>query len=172
MKVLPYKIRLIELADLSAFRVLRRQALENHPAAFAKFPFEFDAISDQSLASMVCLDQNQFTFGIFLDSGDLVGMAGLFRGKHGKTAHKGTIWGVFVKPEFRGKGFAKELLTQVIAYAPTLKGVTLINLSVSQAQPAARALYLALGFKIFGKESRALKIEENYFAEEYMYLDL
>ena len=53
MKVHPYEIRLIQLADLAAFRVLRRQALKEHPAAFAKFPLELDAMSDQALSSMV-----------------------------------------------------------------------------------------------------------------------
>ena len=104
MEELPYNIRLIHPADIPAFSALRSHALKECTSAFAKFPAEFDEISDQTLVSMVCPSENQVTFGAFLNSGELIAMAGLFRGKHSKTAHKGTIWGVFVKAEYRRMG--------------------------------------------------------------------
>ena len=88
------------------------------------------------------------------------------------TSHKGTIWGVFVKPEFRGKGISRRLVKEVIDYATKLEGINLVNLTVNESQPIAKVLYSSLGFKVFGLEERALKIGANYFSEEYMKLDL
>lgn len=59
------------------------------------------------------------------------------------TARSGIIIGVYVKPEYRRRGFARELTQACLDWFRT-SGVTRIRL---QASPYARPLYESLGFK-------------------------
>jgi ribosomal protein S18 acetylase RimI-like enzyme len=45
-----------------------------------------------------------------------------------------------------------------------------VTLSVSVPQEAARRLYRALGFEVYGYEKHALKVGETYVDDEHMVL--
>lgn len=59
------------------------------------------------------------------------------------TARSGIVIGVYVKPEYRRRGFARELTLACLDWF-RMSGVTRIRL---QASPYARPLYESLGFK-------------------------
>jgi len=44
----------------------------------------------------------------------LIGNIGFRREPQIKSRHKGTIWGVYLTPAYRGKGIAKNLLTATL----------------------------------------------------------
>lgn len=49
-------------------------------------------------------------------------------------------------------------------------GLEQVSLSVSVPQEAARKLYDALGFEVYGYERRALKVDDTYVDEEHRVL--
>ena len=59
-----------------------------------------------------------------------------------------------------------QMLDRVRGYA----GLEQVTLSVSVSQEAARRLYSALGFEVYGYEPHALKIGETYVDEEHRVL--
>ncbi len=79
---------------------------------------------------------------------------------------------MYVAPEARGQGIARALVSELIARARALPGLEQINLAVVTTNAAARNLYLALGFEVFGVERRALKLGDTYLDEELMVLML
>ena len=163
--------RLTEL-DAEALRTLRLSALETETQIFAESLDELVQMSVDTYAEKLRSggDEN-FVFGAF-ENYALVGMAGFYRERRPKLRHKGWVWGVFVSPQCRGKGAGRSLLNSVLASARTLPELDCVLLKVATTQIAAKKLYLSQGFHSFGVEARALKVGENYIAEEHMVLDL
>jgi len=112
-----------------------------------------------------------FVVGAFAEN-RLVGTAGFFRHQHLKERHKGHVWGAFVTEAWRGKGVGRVLLVELIRRARQQAAMERILLMVSTSQPAARRLYLSLGFESFGCEHHALKVGDVYVDEAHMVLQL
>ncbi len=166
------EIRLLTEHDADPWWNLRLLALNDEPHSFAESAEEHQARTlEQTRQFFRGLNAENFIVGFFED-GELAGMAGLYREKHAKFRHKGTIWGVYVRPESRGKGAAKAILNEVIRRAKEINGLEQILLVVAATQEKARRLYESLGFRKYGVEQRSLKVGNEYIDDELMVLNL
>jgi GNAT superfamily N-acetyltransferase len=156
--------RRLNSADASALVALRREALEAEPLAFEASLADGATLTIDSVSAILDDRDRQAIFGAF-DRSDLVGMLGLFTPNKTKIRHKAMIWGMYVKPSERNKGAGRELLIAAIEQARSW-GVDQVQLSVTEAAPAARHLYESLGFSVWGHERRALCWNE-HFVDEY-----
>src|SRR5215216_3943806 len=93
-----------------AYRKLMLEAYASHPDAFTSSVTERAALpqswwegrlSDQP-------DPKEVVFATF-DGGNIVGVAGLSFESREKLRHKATLFGMYVPPEFRGKGVGRQL---------------------------------------------------------------
>ncbi len=116
-------------------------------------------------------DEN-FMLGAFDEQDALVGMAGFYREQVAKKRHKGWVWGVFVSDSHRGHGIGRALLVSILESAQALAELDSIFLTVATTQVPARSLYRSLGFRSFGIEPRALKVNGNYVDQEHMVLEI
>ena len=105
------------------------------------------------------------------EDGQIIGSAGFFRRPNNKERHKGHIWGVYVRPEWRGKGIGSALMKEIIRRAREMEGLEQITLVASANLPAQR-LYTALGFESYGIEPHSLKIGDEYVDDILMVLFL
>jgi ribosomal protein S18 acetylase RimI-like enzyme len=85
-----------------------------------------------------------------------------------KLKHKANIFAVYVSPEKRGIGLGKCLMVEAIKKAKDLEGIEQIYLTVVTTNESAKKLYSFWGFEVFGREKRALKLDNTYFDEEHM----
>ena len=69
----------------------------------------------------------------------------------GPNEEQAIIWGMWVAPAFRRRGYGEQLLAAGIAWARDL-GLKSISLEVFPANAAAVALYQAAGFRPVGAE--------------------
>ena len=167
-------IRQLTEADAALFRTLRLRALRESPHAFTN---SYEEFSQQPLESTVQRFREQvtsrvnFTLGAFVDD-QLVGIVGFYRETALKIQHKGSIVSMYVLPEYRSQGIARALLTEAIERARCLPGLTQLLLGVMETQTAAKRLYESLGFTVYGREPRAIKIGGEFFDEEFMVLNL
>ena len=160
-------IRPLDEHDLDAYVALRLRSLRECPLAFSASPEQDVAWSRESLQRA----PEWMLFGAF-EGATLAGAAGLMRARHAKTAHRMQLWGMYVAPEHRGRGFGAQLLEAAIAHARSLAGVAWIDLSVTSAAVTARRLYERAGFTSWGTTTDALRYDGDAADEHHMTLRL
>jgi len=167
------EIRRLTENDAQDFYLLRLEALEREPQAFGASPDEHRAMTIEAIAKRLAAGSGDRNFVLGAIARDhLVGMAGFFQDEGAKSRHKGRIWGVYVTEEWRGEGIAHVLLSEIIERARAKPELEQLLLAVAAGQEAAKRLYESLGFEVYGREPRAIKIGSTYVDEELMALRL
>jgi ribosomal protein S18 acetylase RimI-like enzyme len=159
-------IRRLAPADAAAYRGIRLEGLKHHPEAFGS-TFEAEAV--RPLAWFFDRLSQSTVFGAFRQA-EILGVAGFAVRSGEKEAHKGLLWGMYVRPQARGTGVARRLVEAVIEAARPC--VELLQLSVVVGNERARRLYVGLGFVEYGIERNSLKQNGRYYDEILMALDL
>ena len=155
-----------DMADVALYRDIRLEALRANPEAFGS-AFEVENAQPPSWFS----DRlgNSTVLGVFRDS-QLVAIAGFAIQQGQKRAHKGLLWGMYVRPDARMAGVGRQLIEAILDVAR--QHVELIQLTVVRDNARARSLYASLGFVDYGLEKNALKQDGRYYDEVLMAKDL
>jgi len=164
-------IRILNESDAFIYQELRLSALQMNPESFGssydrEVQFPLEMIKDRIKPSI-----DKFILGAFDDSNSLVGIVTFVREIGMKTNHKGNIYAMYVKPEFRRHGIGKLLILELLNKAKELNGLEQINLIVVSKNLAAKKLYHSIGFQTYGIEKHALKYNGEYFDEDFMVLN-
>ena len=158
----------------SAYRALRLRCLTDHPQAFTS---DAEEATSQPLAWSVQRltphpDQpHDFFLGAWVN-GDLAGMVGLQGRYRIKERHNATVLGMYVAPQHTSQGLGALLLTALLDQARQLTELEQLDLTVTQGNHTAQALYERHGFTVFGVHPNAIKVHDQYYAKVLMSLDL
>jgi ribosomal protein S18 acetylase RimI-like enzyme len=162
-------IRRLVAADAADFLRIRREALAQEPLAFCASPEDDRAQSAADFERYLTHPTNA-AFGAFAP--ELVGIVGVVREVRAKTAHRAQVWGVYVTAAHRGQGHGRALVEAAIGYARSLRGVTQLQLAVTEPGKAALKLYERAGFVVWGTEPDAIRVDGAFVAEHHMVLTL
>lgn len=160
------QIRQLTPGDAALYRSIRLEGLKESPEAFGS---TFEAEFTKPLAWFFDRLSSSVVFGAIRDA-KILGVTGFAIRQEEKEAHKGLLWGMYVRPDARGAGIARRLVEAVISYARPR--VELIQLSLVVGNEQARRLYARLGFVEYGIEKNSLKFRGRYFDEILMAKDL
>ena len=160
------EIRRLVPADAAVYRDVRLEGLRLRPEAFGS---TFAEESVKPLDWFAGRLDSAAVFGAF-EGDTLLGVAGLFVRDSVKEAHKGVLWGMYVRPQARGAGLGRRLVEAVIAHARHC--VEIIELRVVEGNEEARRLYAGLGFVEYGVEKNAMKQNGRYWDEVLMAMPL
>lgn len=163
------RIRRLAPGDASAYRTLRLRALREFPQAFTSSYAEDEKLPVEASAKRLSSDHRKF-WGAF-DGDELCGMVGLERETRAKNRHKAKVVGMYVAQEQTGRGIGGSLMRALIDDARWC-GLELLVLTVTEGEGSALRLYERSGFRSFGTEPRAIKVDGRAYAKTHMYLEL
>ncbi|QWH01361.1 GNAT family N-acetyltransferase [Bacillus mycoides] len=165
-------IRLLTKEDAEKYWDLRLQALQVNPEAFVT-TYE-EAIRQENPIKRVesnLTATTSCTFGAFNEENHLVGVVTLLTEEREAYKHKGHIVAMYVDAQNRRNGLARELITNAIQRARDIK-LEQLTLGVVSTNEPAKKLYESMGFKTYGIEKRAIKVNDVYSDDENMVLFL
>lgn len=143
--------RQLNAGDAPAWRMLRIEALRDHPAAVLATTEEVLAIPEAELAMR--LERGQ-SYGLFQDT-EMIGMAALIQPGFARARHRGEIGGVYLRPAARGTGAADRMMDLLIQ-AATERGIWQLELFVNTGNPRAIRFYERHGFTRQGHVPNAI----------------
>jgi ribosomal protein S18 acetylase RimI-like enzyme len=168
------RIRLLVPDDAVAYRALRLRALREHPDAFTSSFEEEDVRPPGWSETRLRPDParpHDFFLGAFVQ-GVLVGMVGLQGRYRAKERHNASVVGMFVAPEAGGLGLGRALMQELLGRARALPALEQLDLTVTQGNDRAQALYAHWGFTVFGVLPNAIQVDGRPFAKIHMVLPL
>jgi ribosomal protein S18 acetylase RimI-like enzyme len=149
-------IRRARADDAAAYRAMRLEALRAHPIAFGGDPSEEEARPLSFWQERLRPESNPHSASFVADvSGELAGMMVVVRASGAKLRHAANIYSVYVRPAWRGRGVADQLLEACVAWARA-EGVQLLKLAVAAQNLAALGFYQRNRFRIYGVEPQAI----------------
>jgi ribosomal protein S18 acetylase RimI-like enzyme len=162
-------IRQLGDEDAAAYRELRLRLLRSAPEAYGTTYEEAAARPLEHTAARLRAQRDP-EIGLTLGAFDttLVGMVTLLREEGAKSRHRGTIVGMGVAEEARGRGIGRALMDEALARARRMEGLEQLSLTVVIPNDAARRLYASCGFVAYGMDVRALKLGDRYWDEVLM----
>lgn len=167
------QVRRLTPANAAEYRAVMLRAYASEPHAFTatvpereRLPLAWwtARVSDQP-------DAAQRVLGAF-DGNLLVGVAGLRFEHRERTAHKASLFGVSVLPEFRGRGIARTLVEAVLEEARGVPGTAIVQLGFIEPNAPALRLYESCGFVSFGTEPYAIKDGERFRSILHMWREV
>jgi len=166
MTIAPSNLRRLAPDDAALYRDIRLEGLAESPDAFSS---TLEAEEDRPLDAFAGRLADSHVVGAFSGS-HLAGVAGFYVQAGPKQAHKGMLWGMYVRPEYRGLGLGRMLVEAVVEHAR--ERVELLQLFVVSDNLPARRLYESLGFVEYGIEWHATKHHGHYHDDVMMVLPL
>ena len=163
-------LREANLADAAQFRDLRLSGLQDSPTAFSA-DYQVNINHPMSFwEGRLSFDEHGVIFFVEHES-FLIGMSGIRQGESPKTKHGAYVWGVYIRPEWRGLHLAEALINLCADWAGS-RGIVILKLGVMANNESAIHCYKRCGFTVYGTEPRALFYENQYYDEYLMSRDL
>jgi RimJ/RimL family protein N-acetyltransferase len=158
--------RELKIEDFRVYNELREMSLNVGTEIFVSTN---DEEKNNRKAKFLSRIQDNFSFvmGAF-DGNILVGMVTFIREDRIKIKHKGGIYGMFIHPNYQGKGIGSELLKLTLDNAFKISGLRQINLGVIATNLNAIKLYEKMGFKPYGVEKEAIFVNDTFLDELLM----
>lgn len=163
-------IRRLTKNDVNDFFNLRIESLQECPSSFlSSYEEEKNAGSVLFENLLSSNDNKNVIFGAFIKD-KMIGTIGLYQEKFLKATHKCNVWGMYVQAVYRRHAVGKQLLEMAITHAKEKLCCLIINLTVETNNVAAKNLYEAYGFEVWGTEVKAMRIDQCFYNEFHMAL--
>ena len=137
-------VRQVTEGDWPLVQLLRLEGLRDTPEAFGS-TYEDTSLWDEERWKLVAREWNYFIAEVDGES------AGLLSGST-NLSHPGTWWmfGMYVRPQYRGQGTADALVDRVVLWAKS-QGASELYLHVTETVERARRFYEKMGFELNGQ---------------------
>jgi ribosomal protein S18 acetylase RimI-like enzyme len=164
-------VRRLVPTDAEAYRTLMLEAFARHPDAFTSTAAERARLPIDWWRARLEPRSHEVLFGACV-AGRLAGAVGLAFEQRARTRHKVLLFGMYVAPEHRSRGCGSRLLDAALEQARAAPGVELVQLTVTEHNRAALALYRSRGFVEWGLEPRAVTLGDGHAAKLHLWCDL
>ena len=162
--------RPITLADVQTTRQMRLDALRDHLEAFGSDYNDLLAAPANYWHDRVAASFEGKTARVIVaeSNGELAGMAGVIQDQGAKVDHQAFIWGVYVRPAFRGRRVVDGMMRALIDWCGERK-LRKVRLSATTSNSAAIQAYQRVGFNVYGIEQEVIRVGYVYHDEVLMW---
>lgn len=158
------------MPDAAIYREFRLRGLREHADAFTSSFEEENLRVPADTEKRLSPAGDTVMWAAFVD-GAMAGVVGLNRETRLKNRHKATLVAMYVAPEYQGHGIGRALVGKVLDEARA-GGVELVVLTVTAGNREATALYEKCGFKSFGIEPDAIRVNNVSYGKQHMYFQV
>ncbi|MGI9025713.1 MAG: GNAT family N-acetyltransferase, partial [Burkholderiaceae bacterium] len=147
----------------SAYRALMLEAYARYPDAFTASVDERGPLPLSWWEARIADDPDarELVIGAF-EGEQLVGVAGLSFESRPKLRHKATLFGMYVHASARKRGLGRRLVRAALESARDRSRIKVVQLTVTEGNRPAHALYEECGFVAFGVEPLAVESGAGY----------
>jgi RimJ/RimL family protein N-acetyltransferase len=168
MRRMEISVRRLLPPDAADYRSLMLEGYAQHPDAFTSSVEERAGLPLSWWEQRLGAGQAEScVFGGFVQ-GRLAGVAGVSFETRAKQRHKAMLFGMYVQAAHRGLGLGEALVKAVLQAARGQHGVRQVQLTVTQGNAAAEALYRRCGFEPWGVEPMAMAEGGRFLAKVHM----
>jgi ribosomal protein S18 acetylase RimI-like enzyme len=165
--------RRLVAADAPAYRALMLQAYAQHPDAFTSTLTERATLPLDWWAGRFGEGDSPDSLVMGAFAGEsLVGAAGLSVEPRERLRHKATLYGMVVSAGHRRAGHGIALVHALLENARGRPALRVVQLTVTQGNAAAQALYERCGFTCFGVEPLAVALGDGFVTKVHLSIDL
>jgi RimJ/RimL family protein N-acetyltransferase len=166
----PWHLRLLTGRDGPEFQRLRLQALEDAAEAFLSSWETESRTHEGAFAGELDYAYSPPHFGYYglFNEERLVGFCQIGRSYLEKQNHVAFIYNLFVDPAYRGQGYARRLVSEVLDQVTTHEGIEAVFLSCAAKNKVGLKFYGSLGFQRCGVKRRSIKWQGEYDDEVEM----
>ena len=152
--------------DVDAFIDLRKEGLAGDADGF-----RYTVADDAQLGIGTWRSRLDRDFVVAAEqAGRWLGIGGFTHLIGDKLDHKGLIWGMYARPESRGRGVADTIMGALISHARAR--VRLLQLTVMADNGRALSFYKRHGFSVYAIEPQAVRQGAEFRDEALMWLAL
>jgi GNAT superfamily N-acetyltransferase len=155
------------------YRALMLEAYRLHPDAFTSTAAEREGLPltwwQERLNEEP--DTAQVVLGAWHE-GRLRGVAGISFAARTRERHKAALFGMYVTGGYRRRGMGDRLVAAALACARARHGIRLVQLTATQGNAAALALYERHGFVTFGVEPEAVAVGGTFLGKVHLWCRL
>lgn len=172
-EIVTMNVRPLDTSHAAAYRELMLEGYDLHPEAFTAKVEERAPLPlswwETRLQSGPLAPQNVLA-GVAGDQ--LAGVAGLLFEQRPKTRHIAMLYGMYVRRAYRGSGLGEALVLAALDAARARPEVRVVQLTVTEGNQAAQALYERCGFASFGVEPFAMAVGGGYRSKVHMWQEV
>lgn len=160
-----FKVNPLSPDNWEQYKNLWLEALTNDPKAFANSYEKLSARTEEEWQEKATKYSGGTKEKVFIatSEGKAIGMMGFFEKSEGIA----NIFGVYVNPQYRGKGVSNVLMEVILKSLKQGSDFSKIELTVNKDQLAAVGFYKRHGFEIIG-EIKDVKIGDGSNCDEYL----
>lgn len=110
-------------------------------------------------------------FGTF-EGDELLGTVTVEFSARPKERHKAKLIAMYVAPAIRRRGAGRALVRALLDHCRERGDICVVQLTVTEGNDAAEALYRAMGFQAFGIEPQAVRLEAGLRGKVHMWKEI
>lgn len=163
------RIRILNMNDLQQYKQIRLELLQKEPCNFGS-SFEEEHEFDEQMWINRLTKESILAIGAFYKD-ELIGIVLAVFNPRKKLSHVAALNSIYVKQEYRNKGFAKKMIAFALEQIKSRR-VEIVVLSVVTTNISAVNLYKSLGFYTYGEDKKSIRYNNQYYDQYLMKKEL
>lgn len=158
-----YELKRLGAEDFEDYHQIRIEGFEQQEREF-----RFSSQDEIKLPKNVVIERlkSDFIVGSYYD-GHIVGIAGITRFVGSKLKHRALLWGMYVRPQYRGKNVANAIISSLINHSTDV-GIESIVLTVVSSNLHAINFYKKWHFIPYAIDPYAVKLNNDDYLDEVL----